>query len=1359
MNLVSKNNIKLKNEKAAEREQHFGFRKLTTGAIASVLLGTALYMGTTGVSVKADTTVSDDGNTETINQKQAGSGNDSNITSVAKSNDKIVTQDAQNQARTDATESSSQESAATTADNKDAAQATQDATSIKVTAANDQKATDSKKSDEVELTKDLPKEKINPNINEKAKELLDSKISLTATNNSASDSVTIGDNARLSISRNTIGATDDTSPFYVDFYISNPNKGDQYQIEIPKGSSYSIKTDGQNIQVGGTTTISDKDNSRIVVDDFTDDNAGTIHQRFTLDSDGNFAFTVPVPMLDIGNVLKKITITKKDKNGSSESKELGFTQIIKPEMSPEFKRLYPKADPSIRVLPNTDYTYELKLNETTGTQKQGSEDPLVIAGINTNTVITIPVPDSFVLNRDKTNNINNFGDQTTITQVGGRGSNIIIHVPKGSGNRRFAARGYMIVGHYETDQPVNDTVIQANTPIHIDQTITKGDGQTYHLIKDLQPWTETLLGSKSDDKSSIVIYSGVYNNDTHSISQDVDPSRPINTFGFANNTNQDITNAQITLTFPDGLNINRIATPGDPVELPGTTSYAYQVTYTDGSTSSGNVQAGQSINAAGNRGIAKIVITPNVISAGISFNRGIDNKYRIRAYGTVNPTLANGQAIENGHEFNSTIGFQYNKLNNDKIITVGPLNAVQKYVASIAGAYVFKTQYNYSPDAKNAGTLTPYLDDDSVSSNLPEPIFYYVLPEGTVYNNVFSSHGSQYVKPRPKITNFEVDGQEVVKVDYTGTGYKLVSSNDNTIHVDNLPLAEIGSHKWAIYMYSPHVKMTNGLAKDYSGWKSAQTEGKTDDVYFVGDGTWNISIADQVQIASGIKGPDDAFSLPNTTANDKHPGQIEYDFKINNTLHKLNDGVTIVNINDGDTNNFDFEMTEPVAVPNGYEVLYSTQPLVDNNKSTGHLPSLSNYVSWDQIADKSKIKSVAVKFASLDKNTSTPIFKIKGTDRTFKDDAEKSVSFSPTLYTSNLNPTGGKTSSIKIEGKSTVKVELVDPDGNVIDDVDLSNLDHTYKDNIDQLNEQDFDLSDSNKEVIKNYLTQLDSQDKDHHYYQLQPPIIVTKNGSISRPNFGDTVKSEFDNNVVVQYRVQRKDMASAIVTYFDQDTGGVLEVTDQIYGIPGDAINYSTAATIKKYTDKGYVFVSNDFDQNGVPGKFNKVIDDHTTTIPIASFSVYLRHGVQKVTAETKRSELPANATIDPSTLRKTITEKVTYENDDLSPFTGEQPSNAEQSITFNGTVYVDLTNGQLVHVKEVDDHQEIDHSVTAAVVPEWKTAGDKTAFAAVTSPIEEGYHVSNVSAHADATGSNVGEISVNPAEIEGNQEIKKSR
>uniref|UniRef100_UPI00066A9091 mucin-binding protein n=1 Tax=Streptococcus pseudopneumoniae TaxID=257758 RepID=UPI00066A9091 len=58
---------------------------------------------------------------------------------------------------------------------------------------------------------------------------------------------------------------------------------------------------------------------------------------------------------------------------------------------------------------------------------------------------------------------------------------------------------------------------------------------------------------------------------------------------------------------------------------------------------------------------------------------------------------------------------------------------------------------------------------------------------------------------------------------------------------------------------------------------------------------------------------------------------------------------------------------------------------------------------------------------------------------------------------------------------------------------------------------------------------------------------------------------------------VYRKVEQKAIIKYVDQNTGTTLE-NDQVGGKSGEAIDYSTAAKIKYYEDRGYVLVSDEF-------------------------------------------------------------------------------------------------------------------------------------------------------------------------------------
>lgn len=358
-----------------EIEQHYSFRKLASGALVSAIIG-AFFIGIKTETVSA--AVDNNATQVTVKETSSQTSTDNlDVNTDSHSSDKILdnTLTYDNQIIKKETNNTEAEQVTQTTDKEETTtQPTQisqnDTAKINVEKDPKQETITTSKASSVDATKPL----------------LESKTESTAK------SVTFRNGgATLSISRNTIGATGDTTAIAVDFNVSNPKKGDQYQIVIPKGT-YGIGTDGQNIQSGGTTTIANDEDKCIITNTFTDDNAGTIHQQFTLNPSNNYG-SQDTPMEFIGDVLKKITITKKDEAGNSETKELNLTQVVSPEMNPTFKRTSPIAD-SVRALPNTDYTYELDINETDGVAKGlDYSSKKVNSTVNTNTIITIPVPD------------------------------------------------------------------------------------------------------------------------------------------------------------------------------------------------------------------------------------------------------------------------------------------------------------------------------------------------------------------------------------------------------------------------------------------------------------------------------------------------------------------------------------------------------------------------------------------------------------------------------------------------------------------------------------------------------------------------------------------------------------------------------------------------------------------------------------------------------------------------------------------------------------------------------------------------------------------------------------------------------
>ena len=171
---------------------------------------------------------------------------------------------------------------------------------------------------------------------------------------------------------------------------------------------------------------------------------------------------------------------------------------------------------------------------------------------------------------------------------------------------------------------------------------------------------------------------------------------------------------------------------------------------------------------------------------------------------------------------------------------------------------------------------------------------------------------------------------------------------------------------------------------------------------------------------------------------------------------------------------------------------------------------------------------------------------------------------------------------------------------------------------------------------------------------------------------FGDQ-----DVEVTVTYHANAQ---IAKITYIDDTTKNNLDSQAAI-GKFGQAITFATApaAEIENYKKKGYVFVSNNFDNQTY-----QAVDSNNV------FEVHFKHGTITVTpgnpgkpgdpVDPKNPDdphkYPANYT--PETLTKTITRDVTYVYAD-----GRQAHTpVQQEVIFNGNGVLDLVTGNLVTV-----------------------------------------------------------------------------
>ncbi|WMM01660.1 MucBP domain-containing protein [Lactococcus lactis] len=163
----------------------------------------------------------------------------------------------------------------------------------------------------------------------------------------------------------------------------------------------------------------------------------------------------------------------------------------------------------------------------------------------------------------------------------------------------------------------------------------------------------------------------------------------------------------------------------------------------------------------------------------------------------------------------------------------------------------------------------------------------------------------------------------------------------------------------------------------------------------------------------------------------------------------------------------------------------------------------------------------------------------------------------------------------------------------------------------------------------------------------------------------GITVDTE-DISVTVTYT---RNQGTIDVTYIDETTGKILTTKD-LSGGTGDDSGYTTADTIKSYTDKGYELVSNDYPEDGT-----KFADDPQHYI------VRLKHGLTEATEN------------------KTVNQVIHYVYEDG----GEAATDHNATVDFSRTI----TTDRVTNDKTYGD---------------W-TADNGDSFASVTSPVIDGY------------------------------------
>ena len=1032
---VSKNNIKNKLSQSATRTQHFSIRKLSIGA-ASVLLSTSLYFGLSGhESVFADSSVG-------TTQSQSSSSSDSTSSTESSSSSESTTSSAQSSSSTNSTSSESSSSQSSS-------------TSVNTTSSSEDNKTNN---DSTATTL---------NVVDSAKS---SSTSTLTESKVASSNALDSNTTAFTADKNTIG-NDGTSKGITLTLNYTANAGDVITIKIPKSSVYKIGTgDFESLNGTGTTSFNSNGDYYVITDKITQDGA-QFTQHINLSPLSNYyqqpflgtSITNSAPITDVGARDLQALLTIVDKNGNQVgSKTIDYKSIISPQMHPSFGRK-PTSTEVPSVLPKTDYTYYLKVGEANGVQDGTSfQSTLINSAVNFGSTITIPVPEGFVLDQTATNDKNNFADGTTITQSG---NVITITVPKGAGNQGFQSTypdGYAIVGYYNIDEPEEDTTIKASGDITITQKV---DANGTEITSSLPTWTETLRGAKNTSVYGKFGSSAAANSSTGELLIDGDSGR-IASFGFTNNTAFALSKAELTIKMADGLLTTSISTPAKSGDLEGLTSYTYTVTYTDGTTATGSVNAGDTVTAENGKYISQIVFNPNYIPAGASAQASSydTNKLQFVAYGTVSTKYQDGTSTKAGDKLNSTITVTSPEIKNENGAQVFTSSTATNVLINQSGLTTSNNFYIYQGDQKaasNAGFVATYNSGASKTVNYAkDPIIYYVLPEGTVFNGTLEN-----VQGSPKVSTFWVGNQQVIKFDYTGTNFKYdTTQTTNWAHLSILPTATSGTYPIVGYMTTSTGmnSASNPAVSTIQGFNSAFTEGNVENTYQIGKGTWTINLASEIYPAGLAKGNKDTNYSSTGTSDDKGSTELNYEVEVvNGTKGAQSATASDVHLYINLPTEVSFKLTGPISSNNnGETILYSTSAVTLGTTSQ---PDTSNWLTADQVTDWSTIKAIAIKIPQITANSNSGLYKITGIDSNLAADAGKTAYLEFESYRGDddipsvvQKGADSFAPAITISGTSTIKTALqyIDADGQT----HTVNLNYTkqYQDNSSTMNYSDF---------------------------------------------------------------------------------------------------------------------------------------------------------------------------------------------------------------------------------------------------------------------------------------------------------------
>lgn len=1134
----------------------------------------------------------------------------------------------------------------------------------------------------------------------------------------------------LYISRNTWGNTTDGNQPTKVLLSGNVLSGDTVTISIPSYGIVGVNSPTIDANYG-SASLKDMGNDKVVIYNFT--TSGVINPIITIPADNGYG-AKPTPMQITQPTVKDITWTI---NGVEQT-SAEFHIDVNPVWNPKFSLSKPNPNSTDqnalkKMIPNYESIYQLAINETNGVAPgQDYQNSLpypsskINSAVNYGTVITIPMPKGYVLDESATMQLNNFGDKTAITQDG---NNIIITVPKGSGTQNWnSGPAYQLVGSYDIAMPENATTYTADAPITIVQKLNNDGSQTktwtgptvsqdFYGANDQIPLAQVPLYAKAAYGGNQLLNNG--------------HKQIVAYFGATNESIASYSNysSNFTFNFDESLGVTELKTP----TIPGTSNYKYTITYADGTTSEGRVSAGNTITGTGV--ITNIVVSPDNFERDQSTavdlptnnfaNQTTASVNAFEAYGAVPDTVKSGTQLVANMTFTGTV-----QQGNVTRYLTSKIQVDQTVVSSAnltSSSGIFGYQSNTATGQSNVGYLSVYAGGGQ-TNNIYEPIFYYVLPEwfsvydfSTDYTKLpdFVPNTNNGVIGTPKLSVFavptEISGlsRQVVKIDYSGTGYNFLAGQpaNNQIHFNTLPDGTNGTYQGMIYIVSPTTKLTNTVYNPNNTSNFAPSgitfnpdwvQGNTSNLYYVGANGFTINQVGGANTASVAQGNQNDILVDSGVSDLYGSNEMEYAVRlINGSGTKLTNVVAMVNLPQASDTSFTFQLNgRPVynGDKTGYTFLYSTElgNLKSNNDPDGTKPDETGYVPADQVTDWSKIKSIIIKTSSLNNNDRSDRLIFTGIDPNLVNDAGKTGYISTGFYSDTTKPfisslavynsstvaNKVKPANITITGEANInfKLQYTDENGQ-LQTINLPDLSTSYNlaQNNTMLTEQEaIELANKNaaSSIPANYEIKSATLQSGGKTWQTDAPE--------GTPVFGGQVQYFYNNATVLLQAVSiQRTLTYQVIDENDPSNPVTIQRNTDLLN-NGQAITGNQGSNVPPDATTAYDAVKNALEAKGY------VISSKSSTVPTifgpdnTALTIYVTHKTINVSTPDQWPSTSTDA--DKVSLSKTITRTITVEG---LPTAVEGTT---QTVTFTRTAVVDEVTGKVIgYVDPSDTSQTI--------------------------------------------------------------------